>query len=141
MKQQLTITIEKREGDVSEMITEQRFKSKKEERQFFEGLYWAGALIWAGLMFGAESLGLLPQIGEADAWSWVFLGVGLYGTVMNLYCLASLKYSNPTAGDYLWSGFWLVVGLVSVTSADIIWALALMLVGVVALFNALVRSD
>jgi hypothetical protein len=62
---------------------------KMEVRKRYETLYWAGALIWAGLMFGAESLGILPQVGQADAWTWVFVGVGLYGTLINIYGTAS----------------------------------------------------
>ena len=38
------------------MTTEQK-KSQKKERQRLEALWWAGALIWAGLVFGADSLG------------------------------------------------------------------------------------
>ena len=52
-------------------ITIEQKKSQKEKRQHLETLWWAGALIWAGLVFGADSLGLLPQIGQADAWNWV----------------------------------------------------------------------
>ena len=64
------------------MITEQenvvieQKKNQKKDRQRLEALWWATALIWAGLIFGADSLGLLPQFGQADAWSWVFLGAG-----------------------------------------------------------------
>jgi len=112
-----------------------------QERRYLETLYWAGVLIWAGLVFMADSLALLPQIGEADAWSWLFFGAGLYGTLANLYRLASANWSNPTDWDYVWSGFWLVLGLSGVTSADVFWPLALVLVGVIALAHSLLRRD
>ena len=38
-------------------------ESKKQARKRAEGLWWAGALIWAGLVFGADSLDLLPTRG------------------------------------------------------------------------------
>jgi hypothetical protein len=66
------------------MRIEQRM-SRWEERRGFETLWWAGTLIWTGLVFGAASLDWLPQIGHADAWTWVFLGAGLYGLVGTLY--------------------------------------------------------
>ena len=88
-----------------------KLKKVIRERQYKESLYWGGAFFWAGLIFGAELLGILPQVGNADAWSWVFLGVGLYGLVINFYYLFSPNWSNPTDFDYLWSGFWLLVGL------------------------------
>jgi hypothetical protein len=112
-----------------------------QERQFLETLYWAGVLIWAGLVFLANSLEILPQIGEADPWSWVFFGAGLYGTLGNLYRLASPNWSSPTTWDYIWSGFWLIVGLGGVTNVDLFWPLVLVLVGVVALANTLLSSD
>ena len=33
-------------------------------RKRIETIYWAGVFIWAGFVFGADHLGLLPQIGE-----------------------------------------------------------------------------
>ena len=42
-----------------------------------KGIYWATVFIWAGLVFGADSLGMLPQVGGATAWSWVFTGAGM----------------------------------------------------------------
>ena len=112
-----------------------------EERHYLETLYWAGVLIWAGLVFMADSLAILPQIGQADVWSWLFFGAGLYGTLGNLYRLASANWSNPTAWDYIWSGFWLILGLGGLTNADVFWPLVLVLVGVVALANTLLRRD
>ncbi len=60
-------------------------------------------LIWAGLVFGADSMGILPQIGSADAWSWVFLEVGLFGILGNIYPVASPNVPTPITGDWSWS--------------------------------------
>lgn len=125
----------------SDTLTWDGAVSWMKERQSLETLYWAGVLIWAGLVFMADSLALLPQIGDADAWSWLFFGAGLYGMLGNLYRLASVNWSNPTDWDYIWSGFWLILGLSGVTSADVFWPLALVLIGMVALANALLRRD
>ena len=114
--------------------------SQLEERKRVETLYWAGVLIWAGLVFGASSLGSLPQIGIADAWSWVFLGAGLYGTTLNIYYSNSSDTTVATTGDYIWSGFWLLVGLSGFFSAGIFWALALVAVGAVVLINTYRRN-
>ena len=106
-----------------------------EKRANAEALYWAGVLIWAGLVFGANSFGLLPHVGNAGVWSWVFLGAGLYGTLMNIYSSA-MSSSVTTAWDYIWSGFWLVLGLSGFVAMDIFWPVALILVGAVTLINA-----
>jgi hydrogenase/urease accessory protein HupE len=115
------------------MSTEKMF-AQVEERSRMESVYWAGSLILAGLIFGADSLSFLPQIGNADVWSWVFIGVGLYGTVLNLYSSA-LPNSVTITWDYIWSGFWLVLGLSGLFAIDIFWPLVLVLIGAAALIN------
>lgn len=111
------------------------------KRSRVETIYWAGALIIAGLVFGAESLNILPQIGEADAWSWMFASVGLYGMLMNLFYASSPDTINPRTWDYLWSGFWLVLGLSGILATNIFWPIALLLVGGIVLVRTLARSD
>ena len=113
--------------------------SKVERRSRAETLYWAGVLIWTGLVFGADSLGLLPQIGNVEAWSWVFIGAGLYGTSMNLYS-STLPDSITTTWDYIWSGFWLLIGLSGLFAIDVFWPLVLVLVGLSVLVKAF-RSE
>ncbi len=125
------------------MTTEQNYmttaqkKDEKKERQRLEALWWAGSLIWAGVVFGADGLGFLPQIGQADAWSWIFFGAGLYGTQGNLYRASSADYPNPTTWDYLWAGFLLLVSLGGVIGIDIFWPSVLALVGVAILGDVL----
>ncbi len=113
--------------------------SSKAARKRAEGLWWAGALIWAGVVFGAESLELLPQIRGADAWSWVFLGAGLYGLVSGLYYVSSETTYQPTAWDWIWSGGLTVLGLGGFTTVDIAWPLILILVGGAILVNNYLR--
>jgi len=115
--------------------------SKKKERQRLEGLWWAVALIWAGLVFGADSMGILPQIGEADAWSWIFLGAGLLGSLGNLYRVVSPDAPNPTSWDWIWSGAFLILGLGGFTTLNISWPLILILVGGIILVNVSWRRD
>lgn len=120
------------------MITEQFF-SKIERRSMAESLYWAGVLVWAGLVFGANSLGVLPQFGSGDAWSWVFIGAGLYGTFMNIYH-STLPDPVTTTWDYIWSGFWLLLGLSGLFAIDMFWPLVLVLIGGVTLIKAISSS-
>ena len=109
--------------------------TKFEKRANAEALYWAGVLIWAGLVIAGNTLGLSPQVGSADAWNWFFLGAGLYGTLMNLYYSAM---PNPiaTTWDYIWSGFWLVLGLSGFLMIDVFWPLVLVLIGLTVLVKA-----
>jgi hypothetical protein len=120
------------------MIAEHRH-GKRRERKRMEGLWWAAVLIWAGLVFGADSMGLLPQIVDADAWSWIFLGAGVFSILGNLYRLTSSIVLNPTTWDWVWGSFCLIIGLGGFTTVKIAWPLILILVGVIILVGALWR--
>ena len=111
-----------------------------EERRKYETLWWAGTLIWTGLVFGAGGLDWLPHLGQADAWTWVFLGAGLYGLIGSLYRQASADVLNPRTWDYLWSGFLLIVGLSGVAGVNAFWPAALILAGVAYLVRILRRT-
>ena len=111
----------------------------EEKPRRLDTFYWAGALIWIGLIFWADSQGLLPQIGESSVWTWIFLGGGVAGLLLNLYSYSSPNYANPTAWDYIWSGILLLLGLGGLTAFNISWPLILVVVGFVLLVNALLR--
>jgi hypothetical protein len=127
------------------MTTEQEFMiaehrhGKRRERKRMEGLWWAAVLIWAGLVFGADSMGLLPQIGDSDAWSWIFLGSGVFGILGALYRELSPNILNPSTWDWVWGSFCLIIGLGGFTTVKIAWPLILILVGVIILVGALWR--
>lgn len=101
--------------------------------------FWAGALIWAGLVFGASSMGILPQIGQANSWSWVFLGAGVLGIVLNLLSQSSPNISNPTAWDWGWAILFLLIGAGGFISFNIPGWLFLIAIGVLILLSALRR--
>ena len=122
------------------MTTEQT-TSQEEALPRLDTYYWAAALIWAGLVFGAEALGILPQIGQSSAWTWIFIGGGIGGLLLNLYSLSSPNYATPTTWDWIWSGLLLLLGLGGIIAFNIPWWLVLVVIGVIILFNALRRSD
>jgi len=120
---------------------EEAMKTERIESKRLEALWWAGALIWAGLIFATDSMGLLPQIGKSDAWTWVFLGAGLYGLLGSLYRIISPNSPNPTAWDYVWSGGLFIIGLAGMSPVAVFWPLILVLVGVVILAEALFQHS
>lgn len=122
------------------MSVEQEMTSK-EKRSRIDTVYWGGVLLWAGLVFGAENLGYLPQIGEANAWSWAFAGAGIFGLLGSLYRAYSPNLPNPNTWDYLWSGGLTILGLAGFTSLDIGFPLVLLLVGVILLGSAVLRRE
>ncbi len=116
-------------------------KVKREERQRLEALYWGGVLIWAGLIFGIESTGGLPEVGEAEAWSWVFFGAGVYSLLLNLWHASSPDRTNPTTADNLWGIALTIIGIGGVAKLDITWPVLLILFGGVMLFNVFKQTE
>ena len=129
------------ELELEALKAEETATTESKDRKRLEAIWWAGALIWAGLVFAADGLGLLPQIGESDAWTWVFLGAGLYGVLGNLYRIANSDSPNPIAWDYIWAGGLFMIGLAGMSPVDIFWPLILVLVGVVILAETLFRRS
>ncbi|MBW1848632.1 MAG: hypothetical protein JRJ27_16175 [Deltaproteobacteria bacterium] len=122
------------------MTSENEIKKKSNERKRVEAVYWAGVLIWAGLVFGVEKLGYLPQMGRADAWTWIFLGAGLYSLVGAVYRYSSEDFTNPPTFDYIWGGILLIIGLNGLTPIKIAWPLVLIFVGTVLLIGTLKKQ-
>jgi hypothetical protein len=123
------------------MTAEDKAAARKEERRYLDALFWGGILLWAGLIFGADSLGFLPQIGQASAWSWVFLGAGLYGLLLSGIRLISPGFSNPSTWDYVWAVVFLIIGFGGFigVGGDLIFPLILLLIGGTILVGVLLQ--
>jgi hypothetical protein len=126
------------------MITEQTdlaMASEKAQRKRIDAIYWAGVFIWAGLVFGADSLGALPQIGQAGAWSWIFAGAGLYALLGNIFRASAVDWPSPTMWDYTWAAILLIIGAGGfVSSVDVAFPIILVVMGVAVLVNTLLRD-
>ena len=120
-------------------MTTEQIEGQKQEPRRLDAIYWAGALIWVGLIFWADSAGLLPQIGQAGAWTWIFIGGGVAGLGLNFFSYSSPNYATPTTWDWIWSGLLLAFGLSGLFSFNISWPIILILLGAVFLANALLR--
>jgi hypothetical protein len=108
-------------------------------RHPLQGLFWASVLIWAGLVFTAESMGWLPQLGHAGAWNWLFFGVGLLALLGALWRGLSPAYAGPGVGNYIWAGILIIIGLSGVVAVKITWPLVLLALGIILLGSALLR--
>lgn len=113
------------------------------ERRRMDSIWWAGALIWIGLVLGAQNLNVLPQIGLGDDWwLWIFLGLGPWALALNLLKTVS-DLPNPSTWDWIWTVIFLLVGLggVANVAGEIVGAVVLVGIGVVALVRALTRRE
>jgi len=123
------------------MSTEQTGNKQAEARRHLDAIFWGGAFLWTGLVFAADTLGYLPQIGEANAWSWVFLGGGAWGLILGVIRLLSDRYANPTTSDWVWAVIFLIIGASGFIAINIPLWLILILIGVAILVSAFLRRD
>jgi hypothetical protein len=122
------------------MSAKQKFINDMEQWGFINALYFGGVLLWAGIVFAADSMGYLPQIGYSSAWSWIFLGAGLAALVGNLIRQASSSILNPSGFDYLFGAVLLAIGIGGFTSLYIALSVVLVLAGGAILFSAFIRA-
>ena len=123
------------------MAMEQEDIERKSEKKYQDAIFWGGAFLWAGLVFGLDTFGYLPEIGEATVWSWVFVGVGVYGLLLNLIRLLSPGFSNATAWDWVWAIIFFIIGAAGFVAISVPWWLFLILIGAVILGTSLLRRD
>jgi hypothetical protein len=137
--------IVKESGDaemtLEEMKAEQEMLHEKAERKRLESFWWAAVIIWAGLIFIADYFNALPEIGGANAWSWIFLGAGAFGLIGALIRVVSADMPKPTGWDYFWSVLFLIIGAVGFFGAGIAFPIVLVVVGIAILANVLFRRD
>jgi hypothetical protein len=122
------------------MSTVEKFFDDMEQWGVINAIYFGGVLLWAGIVFAADSLGYLPQIGYSSAWSWIFLGAGLFSLVGNLVRQVSPGILNPSGFDYLFGSVLLAIGIGGFTSLYIALSLLLVLVGGAILYSVISRS-
>lgn len=111
--------------------------SERNERQRMKGLWWAVVLIWTGLVFAADSMGLVPQIADATAWNWIFIGAGIIGILGALFRSTLSSVATPTAWDWVWAAVCVIIGLDGFFTLNIFWPLILIVGGGLILINGL----
>lgn len=122
------------------MTTAEKFFKDIEQWGIINAIYFGGVLLWAGIVFAADSLGYLPQIGFSSVWSWFFLGAGLFSLVGNIVRQVSPNILNPSTFDYLFGLVLLAIGIGGFTSLYIALSLLLVLVGGAILYSVISRS-
>jgi hypothetical protein len=120
----------------SEEFSQQDESQREAERKRFDGIFWGGVILLAGVILIADNLGVLPQIGQAGFWSWLFLAMGVYALVLGAIRLTSANFPNPTTDEYVWTAIFLLIGLSGFIGFSLAWPVALVLIGVAILSKA-----
>jgi hypothetical protein len=98
-----------------------------------ERLFWALLLIWAALVIGADGLGLLPQVGSAGTWNWIFFGAGILATEGCLRHLITDPRHEVDLSSVAVAGVLLVIGLDGFAFTWVVASVVMLLMGLVIL--------
>ncbi len=118
-------------------------RAEKSRRDRLSAVFWGCILLWAGLVFLAESLGLLAGLGAAAsgtdgsglgrldaAWSLIFLGTGAVFLVAALVRWLSPAYRRPAGGNLFIAAICLGIGVGDLFDWVYVWPLLLLALGI-----------
>ena len=126
---------------LDELKEEQERLLEQAERKRLESYWWAAVLIWSGLVLVSDYFGILPTFGAATAWSWIFLGAGLFGLFGAFVRVISETLPKPTGWDYFWSILFLIIGASGFFGGGIAFPIVIVVLGCAILANVLFRHD
>ena len=125
------------------MMDVKETSGKNAKRKRMDAIWWGGALIWIGLVLGAEYMIILPRVGRMEEWwLWIFFGLGPWALIFNGYRVLT-GLPNRSTWDWIWTAILLLVGLGGLFNfaGEIIGAVVLVVVGIVFLTRSLRRSE
>lgn len=120
-------------------------KQEKEEKNWDEkwrrdplsAIVWAAILIWAGLVLLGANLGLLVRFEWLDTGALIAIGAGLILLLEVAVRLLLPDYRRPVTGTFILAIVLLAIGLGNLIGWNVIWALALIVIGVSILVRGL----
>ena len=141
---------EKEEEKEREKQEEKGGGDEKWRRDPLGAISWALVLIWAGLVFLADNLGMLSQLKlrpalipgvsfiGVGAWPLVLLGAGAIVLLEALARVLMPAYRRPVTGTIIWGVILLGLGLSDFIGWNVVWPVILIVAGAVLLLRGVV---
>lgn len=114
---------------------------RRYQRDPLSRIIWAAIFIWAGLALLAADLGLLPGTLLIPGWGLAFAGAGAFLLLEVFLRLAIPTYRRPVVGTAILGIIFLSIGLQQVLRWEVLWPLALILIGLVILLRSAPREQ
>jgi cation transport ATPase len=118
---------------------EEKSWDEKWRRDPLNAAVWAIIIIWAGLMFLAESLNLLNWLPFLEPWSLFFLGAGVILALEVGIRLLMPAYRQPVILNVILAAVFLAIGLGEIISWECVLPLAVIALGLYLLFRGVLR--
>ncbi len=129
---------------------EEKTVEEKWRRDPLGAIIFGIILIWAGLVFLAESMGLLAgitlgglfpgaEVTQPEAWTIILIGAGVILLVEVIIRLVVPAYRRPIAGTIILGVILIGVGLGNIFSWDVVWPLVVIGIGVAVLLGGFLR--
>ena len=125
---------EKWEKEEKEREKEEKSWEEKWREDPLSAAAWAGILVWAGIALLLGNLGVLDNV-AIDGWNLVFAGAGVILLLEALVRVLVPAYRQPIIGNLILGFVFLSIGLGDVFSWDVIWPLAVILLGLALLLR------
>ncbi len=134
-------------GEREEKNEKHHEKEEKGRSDQLSTAMWGLIIIWAGLVFFADSMGILSNLSQRDTpfplhletWALIFLGAGVI-----LLLEAGVRSTVPTyrravTGTIILGIIFIGIGLGNLTAWNLIWPLLLIVLGAIVLIRGFGR--
>ncbi len=132
---------EKEEEKRHEKGSDAKNWDEKWRRDPLGSLIWALILIWAGVALLLNNMGLLFRIPGLEVWELIFLGAGVLILAEVAVRLLVPTYRRPVGGSLIVAIIFIGIGLQGFVTGNLIWAVALILIGVYVLLRGVTRRS
>ena len=132
-----------------EKLEKQEEKQEKDERSWDEkarndplgAIVWALILIWAGIVFLVQNLGILDAVGGVEEWGLIFAGAGVILLLEAGARYVLPEYRRPIMGTVIMGLVFIAIGLGDMISWKLVGPLAIIGVGAAMLLGGLFRRE
>lgn len=133
----------------------ENFQHGRDHGDRTHNLVWALILIWAGLVFMVENIGLLNRLAlpsgwipgsreiafaHPSAWTLILLGAGAIILIEAITRSLVAGYAKPDNGRYILAVVLIGIGLANLFGSAITWPLVIIGIGVIILLSAVLRK-
>jgi hypothetical protein len=120
---------------------DEKSTDEKWRRDPLGAVIWALILIWAGVVFLVQNLGLLPveRFGLIGTWGAILVGAGVLLLLEVLVRVLIPEYRRPVVGTLILAFVLIGVGLGQLANWGVLWGVALVIIGAAVLVGGLMR--